>query len=381
MEATKMSEQIRTIKELLHAYYGGGDVVKTDAPVVTTTTGVFNAVYGAQAFSQLNNESNVFGLLPKYPWQKSGWRVITADGGSAGDGGLAEAGTIPDAIKPTFLEIDTKPKQVVHTFMSSFIHDGLVKKGDDAIGDMEFLRGYFATLHAKRIDQQLCKDADTLAGNSMESIDRVTISSTALAALSYTAGDEDMYGIDRSAASWSQPVCLHNSGTDRVLSDLLLRTLITNVREKGGKPTIMITGYDTVGRIQGLYENQVRYPGVLNRDVRMQVGINGVQTAEGNDVGLRVAAVYGVPLFEAQHVEKDTISRVYLLDTTLNPETGIPRLGISLLYPTLYAESGMSAADKNPFSINATATKGMYYTAGELICTFFAGQGSLRDLK
>jgi len=112
----------------------------------------------------------------------------------------------------------------------------------------------------------------------------------------------------------------------------------------------------------------------------VKITLNGVETEDGTPVGMRVASVYGIPLFVSQDITKDTISRIYLLDTT-ESETGVPRLFIALLYPTLFAESGMSAANPDPFAIGTFGTKGVYYTAGELICTFFAAQGSIRDLQ
>ena len=375
-----MSEQITTVGQLLERYYGKSFVQKVNAPILSSTTGVFNAIFGAQAFSQLNQESNVFGILPKYPWQKSGWRAITADAGSTASGGVAENGTLPDTIKPTFQEITVTAKQVVHTFDVSYLHEGLVQKGDDGLGDMEFNRGYHATNHAKKINEMLCVDAGTLAGNNFESVDRVTFSNAANTALGYDTGDEDIYGIDRSSYSWADAVVDHNSGTDRVLTDELIRDTLATIEANGGRTNIILTGADTKSRIMGLYENQVRYPGVTS-NTTLQVGVNGVQTDEGAEVGQRVATVYGIPLFVSQAVKKDTISRIYLLDTTVQESTGIPRLGIALLYPTLYAESGMSAPDQNPFSVNRLGTQGMYYTAGELVCTFFAAQGSIRDLK
>ena len=80
-----MAARITTIGQLLEKYYGPQMVQKVNAPVLTSTTGVFNAVFGAQAFNQLNQEANVFALLPKMPWDKSGWRAITADAGSTAD--------------------------------------------------------------------------------------------------------------------------------------------------------------------------------------------------------------------------------------------------------------------------------------------------------
>lgn len=370
--------KILTIQDLLHRYYGR-DVTKADDPVLTTTTGVFNAVYGAMAFSQLNNEANAFALLPKRPWEKSGWRVIIADAGTTGDGGTPEAGALADSTKPDFREIETKPKQVQHVFQSSYIQDGLVASGDDATGDIEWLRGYFATKHAKAINQQLLTDADTLAGDSFESIDRVAFSTAARISLSYTDGDEDIYGIDRSANAWADAVVDENAGVDRDLTDDLIKDTLATLEQNGARTNIFLTGNDTKFRVFSLYENQVRYPGVVGKE-NVKVGINGVETEDGTEVGLRVATVYGIPMFTSQDVVKDTISRIYLLDTTEN-ENGVPRLFISLLYPTLFAESGMSAKDQSPFAIDSFSTKGVYYTSGELISTFLAAQASIRDLK
>ncbi len=375
-----MGFQFETIQDLLTHYYGSQHIRK-DAPVLTSTTGVLNVIFGAQAFSQINDEANAFGLMPKYPWQHSGWRAITADAGSTAGGGIAENGAIPATIKPTFAEITVTTKQVAHSFDVSYIQEGKVKKGDDAIGDMEFLRGYFAVLHAKRINEQLLVDADTLASNNFESIDRVTFSTAARTALSYTDGDEDIYGIDRSTNSWADAVVSHNSGTDRTLSDLLIRNLLSSLRSNGARTNILLTGDDTLFRIFGLYEDQVRYQGVLSKDELVQIGVNGVMTEEGTNRGTRVATVYGIPTFSAQAVTKDTISRIYALDTTEQEATGVPRLGIALMYPTLYFESGMSAAQPNPFAIDRFGTEGVYFTAGELVSTFLAAQGSLRDLQ
>lgn len=375
------SPKFETIKQMLEFYYGPNTVNK-DAPVLSSTTGVFNAVYGAYAFYQLNGEANAFGVLPKYPWPHSGFRAITADAGSSADGGVAENAAIPATVKPTFVEVDVTPKQVAHAFDVSFIQSGLVKKtADDAIGDMDFLRGYFAVKHAKAINQQLLVDADTLAGDNFESIDRITISSAASVALGYTAGDEDIYDIDRSGASWADATVSHNSGTDRTFSDALLTSLLSSLETAGARTNLLLTGNDTKWRIFSVYGDQVRYAGVVEKNQMVQIGINGVETEEGLGVGMRVATVYGIPLFSSQSVPQDTISRIYALDTTMNEETGIPRLGIALLYPTMYFESGLDTAFPDPFAVNRFGTEGVYYTAGELVCTFFKAQGSLRDLK
>ena len=110
-----MAFTIRTIQDMEKLYYDVNNedfIAKTDAPVLSTTTGVYNAVYGAKVWAQFNQEANAWSALPKIPWRQSGWRVMTARAGSSADGGVAENGAIPDSIKPTFAEISTKPKTV-----------------------------------------------------------------------------------------------------------------------------------------------------------------------------------------------------------------------------------------------------------------------------
>ena len=47
----------------------------------------------------------------------------------------------------------------------------------------------------------------------------------------------------------------------------------------------------------------------------------------------------------------------------------------------MYFESGIAAKNADPFTVGKFNTKGAYYTAGELVCTFFKAQGKIRDLK
>ncbi len=377
-----MRTQFNTIHDMMAYYYGDTEVKKADAPHLTSTTGIFNAIYGSMAFLQLNMEANAFAILPKYPWQHSGFRAITADAGSAAAGGTSEGGAVPDTIKPTYAEIDVPVKEVSHAFDVSFRQEGLVGK-DDAFGTMEQLRPYFASLHAKRINEQLLADVDTVIDEAkpFESIDRVTATTAGATAGLYTAGDEDIYGIDRTSNSWADAVLSHNSTVDRVLSLQLVEDTLATLENNGARTNVVLTKPDTKWRLISLAQTQVRYQGVVQTGQLAQIGVNGVETEEGLGFGVRVAMLYGIPLFSSQAVQADTIGRIYLLDTTVQEGTNIPRLGISLLYPTMFFEAGMSAANPNPFIINRFSTEGVYYTAGEIVCTFFKAQGSIRDLK
>ena len=151
-----MAFTIRTIEDMERLYYGSGAkfITKSDDPILSATTGVYNAIYGAQVWAILNQEANVFGVLPKYPWDRSGWRLQESRAGVTADGGVAEAGLLPETLKPDWREVTTKPKTVAHTFEVSEIQQFLTE-ADDAIGDLEMMRGVMGVKHKEAVNQQL----------------------------------------------------------------------------------------------------------------------------------------------------------------------------------------------------------------------------------
>ena len=78
---------VRTVTDMERYYYGAGnsmgygysgsELLKADSPMLSTTAGTYQAIYGRKVWSQLNQEFNAFSILPKRPWDRSGWRVIT----------------------------------------------------------------------------------------------------------------------------------------------------------------------------------------------------------------------------------------------------------------------------------------------------------------
>ena len=111
---------VRTVQDMERYYYGGasqtgytygaGDILKADAPLMSTTAGTYQAIYGRKVWSQLNQEFNAFSILPKKPWERSGWRILTERASFTKGGGIAENGTLPDTSRPEFLHVAAKPK-------------------------------------------------------------------------------------------------------------------------------------------------------------------------------------------------------------------------------------------------------------------------------
>ena len=374
---------IRTITDMERYYYGAGnsmgysysgsELLKADAPMLSSSAGTYNAIYGRKVWSQMNQEFNAFSILPKRPWDRSGWRVLTDKPNSgAVHGGVAENATLPDTVKPTFQHVAAKPKTRVHTFDMSETAIFLADK-DDGMGDIRsVLKEEMGKHHAEMVNKMLLTDVTTAAGNNIESIDRVTTSDSTVmtSGTHYDAGDEDIYSIDRNGSnnSWSYAEGNGDTGSaNRVLSLDHLDDLFQKIWVRGGNPKVILTKYDTLMRLQQLLQSQQRFM----EEKRVTPSHNGVKGVPGMEAGFVVATYNGVPIIPSKDVAADGLGRMYFLDTDY--------MYFSTAIPTQYYESGIETGD--PFAINRLGQEGMYRTMGELWTTFFGGQGSVRDLK
>ena len=363
--------------------YSGSELLKADSPMLSTTGGTYQAIYGRKVWSQLNQEFNAFSILPKRPWDRSGWRVITARPNNDGvlHGGVAENATLPETVRPTFQHVAAKPKTIAHTFDMSETAIFLADK-DDGLGDIRsVMKEEMGKHHAEMVNKMLCTDVDTPAGNNFESLDRVTAaySNSATTTTGLVNGhdnlsadtDLDIYSISRAGASWSNAEVSNNAGsntsTDRVLTLDLMDEMFQKLWIRGGNPKVILTGYDTLMRIQQLLQSQQRFM----EEKRVTPTYNGVKGVPGIEAGFIVATYNGVPIIPTKNMLSDGISRMYYLDTDY--------LYFSTAIPTQYFESGIETGD--PFAINRLGQEGLYRTMGEIWTTFFGAQGSVRDLK
>ena len=376
-------DYVRTITDMERYYYGAGnamgysysgsELLKSDSPMLSTTAGTYQAIYGRKVWSQLNQEFNAFSILPKRPWDRSGWRVIT-EKPNAGTvhGGVAENAILPDTVKPVFQHIAAKPKTIAHTFDMSETAIFLADR-DDGLGDIRsVLKEEMGKHHAEMVNKMLLTDVDTAAANNFESLDRITASHAIMGGSTDwmdTADDMDIYSINRSDNDWSDAeVNAGASGADRVLSLDQLDTLFQQVWERGGNPKVMLTGYDTLMRLQQLLQSQQRFM----EEKRVTPSYNGVKGVPGMEAGFIVATYNGVPIIPTKDMDDDgNLSKIYYLDTDY--------LYFSTAIPTQYFESGIETGD--PFAINRLGQEGLYRTMGEVWTTFFGAQGSVRNLK
>lgn len=385
-------------------------LMKADAPIVTSTSGVFNAIFGAYAWAQLNLEANAFGILPKYPWDKSGWRFITArpslntNNSNTVLGGTAEGGLIAETAKPTIAEIDVRPKTMQLPFSASEVMEWLATHSkDDIWGGLGSLRLYMAVQHKEFINQALLADVEYVAANAgannsgtadFETLDRIISADAEEDSLGGTY--TDMYDpwrgntsvIDRDSGTTYDSIVESASGTigtNGILTDDVLRTALRKARKAGGKdPTVFLGSHEVYSEIQGLYLPSVRIANPYGEAV-VSIDVNGIQTFKGTGVGIHVDSIYGIPFIptkDAPSNSADTseVGRLFALDTSDAEGFGYPRLGIQVAIPTEYYEATRRSPGY-PFVNDAFVEKGLFRTMGESVCRFFKNQVKIRDIR
>ena len=412
-----MSGKINTIDELEALYYGYDRslLLKADAPLLTTTSGVFNTVYGAYAWAQLNLEANAFGVLPKYPWDKSGVRFIeasptlTTTNGNTVLGGTPQGGSIAETAKPTLGTLDLTPHTAQLPFDASEVMEWLANHSkDDIWGGLGSLRLFMAVQHKQNINQMLCASVDSSSQvatgdftgtNDFETLDRI-ISSHAEATISgiqnshngwFNPYDGTGNSINRDSSSTGYFDCTVQSpsgtlGTTGILTDNVLRTFTRTIRKAVGKdPTVLLGSHEAYSEVQGIYMPSVRIPNPYS-EALVQVDVNGIQTFKGTGVGIHVDTVYGIPFIPTQNAPTnsnaagETVGRIFALDTSDAEGFGYPRIGFMTAIPTEYYEATRRTPGY-PFVNSAFVEKALFRTMGQNVSRQFKSLAKLRDIS
>ncbi len=378
------------MEEYINSYYGGTlgiakryGIEKGDLDFTTTNNAdAFNVVYGAKVWNQLNTKSEVAKLLKKEPWTQSGWRVMTTrpvDDGGVADyaAGTGEGSAFGDTTAPTIDTLEATLKEIVTPYEISTKAELLSDADDGLKGLAGFMRKEMSDAHVFGMDAMLLEDADTPAGNNLESIDRMTLTDAAAHATLTARGDIDVYGMDRSVAgilAWMDAASAsHNSGTNNVaLTTALLDAAIEASLSNGVNYSdlIFLTGHDTYMNLQQLLTKGgdggaatiMRY----DQSAAPAASVNGVVGEAGLNYDSRVGSYNGIPIFVSQHVKKDVTSRIHLLD--------LPQLALRVAAPTTYV------ANDNLAVTQALTKQFALITAMELINYRFNTHASIRDL-
>ena len=357
-KASKISE--------LDEVIDGFEIRKENAPVITSTTGIRNILYGATLNSQVVTEANAFSILPKKPW-KSGYRAITAAGLTTG-GDVTETGAVPDTLKPTFAAVDVTPHRIQRS--TNISETEMLLEGKDDTVKWSDIINYTASEFKNTLNRNILADADGAAtdGTIITPLDRI-IGSYSEIDTEIGANEMDVYGLDRdAAASWTDAQVSHagvsGTETDRTLTLSLIDDVVAACEPywDSDKNKMILTGYDTAARIAQLERPKEVYP----TDAYVEFTVEGIKV-RGKEAGIPVATFNGIPIIRSTNVVKDTISRIYILD--------LDHISLETLKPITYMET------TDPFVQNTFGKEGVFTWVGEIWCDRFAAQGKIRGLK
>lgn len=329
---------------------------------ITTGTGAaYNALFGAVAILQISQQQNAYGMLPKRGYPKEGFRAVSAAAVASGVG-IAEGAAVSTPVVPTYQEITVGLKEVETVTEFTQRMEVVSAKNDNIeyAGNAQVVFSNFMDA----LDTDLLVDFDTLASNNIESLDRVTASTAERVGVGATDGDEDLYGVDRSANAWWDSNSLHASGVDRNITKTLVDTLQQNQWEfwqNNVDEKVYLTGTDTWTEFSADEGARQRFG-----EDTFTATVNGIQTFPGQVGGYKLTTYDGHPWILDQNVVADTISRLYLLD--------LVHLGIVLGRPIQFIESD------NPFEVGYNH-RGLWYGIEELWNDLSKAHGKLRDLQ
>jgi hypothetical protein len=376
--------------------------------------GVWNPIYGAQAWYMLNTESNWFAAMPKLTWDKSGFRTVNGFTRTASTMAISETASLPTPTIPNINVIKITPKIAANTFETSQVVQQLASESmDDIYGNLDVIRNFYATEHIKLLNEQIGQKAvGTTAATSIsgagrlqfESIDRIISSypeavaagltgSTAignvinpwLGALNRGKGPSvyDAYVVSGSTALETNVNGTFTASTTKLAPAALaintLNATIQGAAINGANSNVVMTGYNTYASIVNLFQNPVRYFPMSETLVKFD--LNGIESGEGVIGGVQVATVFGLPLIKAVNTPSSgagtgKYENVYFLDTTDTEGYGYGRLGVQVLNPTTYLET----TGKDFLLLQQLAYEGMYYTIGENVSRFMGAQAKIRDI-
>ena len=380
-----------SFEDYVNAYYKGGlDISKRYGirkdDLTTGDAMYFNVMYGASVFNQLNTKSDVFKLFRKEGWTQSGWRTLTARSAAASNIGVAEGAGFGTSDVPDLYEMEATIKEIVSPYTVS-TRAAILSEADDGVkGLATFLRAQAAEAHSFYIDQHLCADyaAVAVAGSDVNftPLTRIVSNYAQVSDRSGTSATEvNVYNLARdndATRQWADAYVDGASGTNRFLSLDLLDAAIQNAIENGASydNLILLMGHQQLTELK-----QLITAGTSNATWRMALeaqapkGTNGVSSEPGMNLEGRMGYYDSIPIYATQH-----------LATAMTNQSGGTSMGPILLLDMEHLYMKIAApttflAQEDLANVQALKRNYAFMTAGELICTKFASQGLITDLK
>ena len=292
-------------------------------PLKTSTSGVFNTIYGASAYAQIVKSANAIGILSNRAVECSGFRAETAQS-STDLPGVEEGTGLPTDAIAAYAEVTVGVKDLAHLTAITFLQQNLENK-DDVLASANVIESEKQTF-MNRLNRNVLQDVHSgaPATQHMNSLSCLTESYAHINASSGVVPNAaDFYDQDRdAAATWADAYVNYNTSaadTPRsfnlaFVDDCIMQT--GKYRMPANAPYgegVILTGFDTEAVLTQHVETKNRLS-----EKFVTISVNGVKTAPGQEGSIRVNAYKGQPIFLDANVgaPNSGISDMFFLDTS-----------------------------------------------------------------
>jgi hypothetical protein len=342
------------------------------AALDTSTGAVSNPVYDLDTFIAYSVLPTPYGLIPKKPWKRQGWRTVKT-ASKTGDLGVdeADAATLPAGVVPTYFEVYARPKELALTTnytnrlrVIAAIADAVPIDKNRQTVEKDFYRS---------LSNDLTDDVTNIAADDVETIQRHT-ANFAMLTNHFDAGDEDLYAdraginptVDRSAEAWADANAIYAAADRNLTEDLIdaLRKAQEFYWDRYPEGKAYLTGYDTWDDWSRLGNSKQRFTSV---EGAISVG-EGVKTSPGVKGGFKFSAWDDIPIVRYDNIDKVGAAAkapIHLVD--------LDYMTLAMGKPFGFQES------ENPFEVGLQ-TKGLWNGICENVAWLWKGHGSLHDL-
>lgn len=397
--------------EMKKAYvFDGSPAAAADTSLASTDRGNYrNYIYGKQLWAQMNIRPTVFTAIPRNQYVKSGFRIIKdfASPAIVPNSVMESMSRVPDVKVPKIESLRIDPRVIVNDPYSMTLAQQALDGLDDTVNFdaiLEVLQTEFsmringqmlmanmnydfdpretsATEQAKVNYAYYVANAGSLAdpsGVPICTIDNLISGYTEYVNQGYsgTAGAAavDLFNLDRhSEASYLDAYvdCTTGTATKRSVSVDLLDNAVQQVmpywKDNTMDNKVIITGFDTVGRIQQLHYQFQRFLGYGN----YQSTYNGIKTCPGDVVGFGASQFKGIPIvpdvMTTKNMDGTGVSKIYVLDTNT--------IHNAILIPPTFIQ------DKTYLARRSLTDIATYYMAAQTVCTKPRANAKIMNLQ
>jgi hypothetical protein len=389
--------------------FSGAPASAGDTSLASTAHGNYrNYLYGKQLWAQMNIRPTVFTAIPRNQYVKSGFRIIkdfatpAIVSNSVGEG----MSHIPDVKVPSIVSLRIDPRVVVNDPYSMTLAQQALDGLDDTV-NFDAILEVLQTEFSMRVNGQMLManfnagaydpasadpDVQKLVnygyfvkelaglpdpvGMPICTLDNLVSGYTEYLTHTYANdaqghGAVDLFNIDRHSAATVMDSYVDCAAAPRNVSVDLLDDAVQGVmpfwKDNTVENKVMVTGFDTVGRIQQLHYQFQRFIGYTN----YQSTYNGIKTCPGDVVGFGVSQFKGIPIIPDYMCTKSQagtgVSKIYGIDTNT--------IHHAILIPPTFIQ------DKTYLARRSLTDVATYYMASEMVCTKPRANFKIMDLQ